>query len=286
MRFPVGSTIEAHGITPWEDINDDYIILAHSSILELESLNISFYDLRFKDKNLDSVFNTYRSNNLGVYIAKPVTRRPFIRVEVDTDRKEPWNVTEFIYFADENLDMSLTKVLQKRVNLAIDVNIGNFDGARLTNGFKERITKDFINAASNYSDRYLIERFRTEDYLQPIEESIEEDQTFLQIQEQIAAERKAKEDAESARLLALANRENKVRRDEERLGSKEQQLVSYAQDLQIRSENLSDFESELKTINEQLNARSLTLANREYELNQRAKRIIQRENELGIPHEL
>jgi hypothetical protein len=290
LRFPIGTIIEAYGIPPWNnEINADYEIIGHTTITELEMVKLDYYELRFTGKDLDSLYKAYYVNNIGVYIAKPVQRRPYLRVDPPKegeDEDKPVEFEDVVYFSDLMLDMTRVKILQKRANLIAHVNIGNYDFEGITADFKDRLTTELKVAASKFSDKYYLEEYTADLFLQRQEESQLEDDEFARIQEEIADEVKRKADAELARLNGIIARENKIKGDEAQISKEQTRLEEYAKDLQVQASVLEDRTDSLDFREQSLNVKAEELANLEYELRIREQRVYDRENALGLPHSL
>jgi hypothetical protein len=254
----------------------------------MEMVKLDYYSMRFKEKKIDELYDAYYLNDIGVYIAKIVQRRPYVRVE-PTPSGEPDKPVEFddvVYFSDVMLDMTQIKVLNKRANLVALLNIGNYNYDSLTSEFKDSITTKLNEAASYFSDKYYVEQYNAELYLQRKEDSDTEDQVFTEIQEAIILKKKMEKDADLARVNSLIARENKVKADEALISTENSRLVVYAQDLDTQVAILNERKDDLDILEDSLNVKAENLAQKEYELKIREQRVYNRENALGLPHTL
>lgn len=279
MKYPIGTCLEVYGASPWESLKGDYEIIAHTTLGELEILGINYYDMYFAGKGLDDTYQQYVADNIGIYVCKTVQRDPFKRTGPLPDGDK---VTGYIYFSDELLNFNTTKVLIRRLNLAIHANAGNFTHSLVTREFIDKIAREMNSEVlANYSDKYYTSGETVKEFLQPEGEAKAEDQTFIDIQERLAAEEAARLAAEAAKEAALRNREKKVAEKEEKLAQKERYLITAEEDLARRIENINAREVQLEINEELYEIRVIQLAIREYELTQWEKRLKEWEDRLN-----
>lgn len=278
MRYPIGTCLEVHGASPWESLQGDYEVVAHTTIGQLDMLGIKYYDMYFAGKNLDETYQNYVDSNIGIYVCKTVQRDPFKRTGPLPDGDK---VAGYIYFSDEILNFNTTRVLIRRMNLAVSSNAGNFDHSRVTREFVDTITSRVNSEVlSDYSDKYFTNVETMKEFLQPENEAREDDRTFVELKERLAKERADAAAAKAAAEAALRSRETSVIKKEALLAQKEQYLTGAEADLARRVANINMREEQLEINEELYEIRTIQQAIREHELTMWEQRLREWEDRL------
>ena len=279
LSYKIGTCIELHCIADyWPDLVGDYEVIGYTNITEFDMLGLSFYDMHFKNGNVDDFYNDLLRNKVPIYIMKPITRVPYNGKDdgiLDI-------VNEYLYLADNMIDKNTTLVLCKRIELSTNIVIGRYDLEDIDQEFELKIKNDFINILDDYSDRYRVAEYERLVVLQPEIEAEEEDRYFEEKQAKLIAEQQAKIKAERERLERLVEREMNLSKQDIVLQRRKRELAQLQRELEEREEELKQQEYEMDKRLEALEIRQLEIAEKEAELNARATKIKNRENQLGL----
>ena len=281
ITYPIGTSIELHCTEYWPDITGDYEVIGITNIESMSLLGLDLYTMHFTSVNQDDYYNDLLRNNVPIYILKAVNRNPFEYTDITQGVDE---VTEYLYLADSMIDKNNTVILVKRIHVTTNVNIGTYNKANVTDAMEEKLTGLLVDVLDDFSDKYRVEPFTTEIVLQPQKEAIEEDRDYKEKQERLESERLAKIEAERKRLEILNNREVNVANQEQVLIIKVRQIQDAEKSMLERQRQLEQAEIQLERERDTIQLQYQDLAEKTAALNERARKIRERENQLGIPN--
>lgn len=283
LKYPVSTCLELYGASPWADLREDVEIVAHTDIREIIDLGIDFYELWFKEKNIDSLYSDYVSANIGIYMAKKIQKDPYQIIKKDPESKKD---EDFIYLFEGLFDESRTRVLTKRINLLGQIDLGNFYAENYNSQLVKNIVDDVLKASGWYSLSTHMKDTSTKTILVPKTTADFEDNQVIQNHKNAEEAKRKEQEAAAARESALIERENRVKTKEDYLGTVERDLQRTKDELEASKLVMKQLLEDLIHQQEELDVRSEELAEREYRISVKEKRIYDRENELGLPHTL
>lgn len=293
ISFRMGTALEVHCVEPWAYITGDYEIIGYTTIREMLLADLNFHEMHIENVDEDKKISSekyYRDlyeNDVPIYIMKHVDRNPYLLKDIS---KGIDAVDEYLYIADTMIDKNRTIVLVRRVLVNADIQVGTFDDKKFDRKMQEKLLNELGEVLDTYSDKHNVRDTFVQDLigktmvLQPKAEAEEEDKDFLDKQAAAAAAKKAAEEAERARLEAIALRERQLYEQEQILIKKRRQLNELIEQAENKVKEADDRLENIRRTEQALLLRELALAEKTAALNKRAQRINERETQLGLEH--
>ena len=281
ITYSIGTSIELHCVEYWNETSGDYEIIGLTTITDMALMGLDFYTMHFNGVDQDDFYNQLLNNNVPIYIMKSVTRNPFSYIDT-TDGIDA--VTEYLYLADSMIDKNNTQVLLKRVHVTTNVNVGTYDKSLVTDKMESEFMNEMVGVLDDFSDKYRVEPFTKTIILQPEHEAIEEDRDYKEKRARLAAEHKAKIEAERKRLESLNTREAALATKESVLVTTSRQLQSFKLKLEEQERQLNAEKDNLERERQTIDLQYRDIAEKTAALNNRARIIAERERQLGIPN--
>jgi hypothetical protein len=263
-HFVIKDMLSIKGSTPyWGTLQKDVEIIGMTKLSQLADINIDYYALYFAGKNIDELYNTYKEQDIDIYMAREIIKEPY-SMTTNTDAPK----VAFFYFSDELLDLNNTKYLKKRSNVKLNICIGNIDTDKVTTALKAELSGKFLATCNDYTSTGYIGNYTESLIAQTKDIADAEDAEFERLKQERIDAANAIIAAEQARLDALVDRETAIALQEDALDIRDSELdnrevaiVTREDELDDRSEVIRQREDQLDTREDILNLRELELGN-------------------------